>query len=64
MKNKCKRKDLKDCPYRYKDIDYNHWIIRAGKSLEFAEQRAQIICESIPCNYAIELLLREKNKNA
>jgi len=52
---RCKRRELVDCPYREEKIDYDHWIIKAGRSLEFAIERADIVCESIPCMYALEL---------
>lgn len=57
---KCNRLEFQKCPYRYEKIDYEHWIIKCGKSLAFAEERATIMCQSTPCNYAIEKLLSEQ----
>ena len=59
---RCKRLEFKDCPYRKEDIDFEHWY-RAGKSPEFARERATILCESIPCFYAIELACEKHDKS-
>ena len=54
-RHKCKRHELIDCPYREEEVDYEHWVINAGESIEFAKERAILFCESIPCMYALEL---------
>ena len=54
----CKRLDIKDCPYRENDpVIFKHFYHTCGMPPEDAAQRALKVCNSIPCNYAIELLL-------
>ena len=52
---RCERREFIECPYRREEIDYEHWIHKCGKSFEFARERAIILCNSIPCMFAIEL---------
>ena len=55
----CARHDIKDCPYRGVGNDiYSHWI-RCGYSCEKAISKAEILCKSTPCLFAIEVLLGE-----
>ena len=56
---RCERRELTDCPYRREEVDYEHWVYKCGKSLEFAQERANILCRSTPCNYALELAIKE-----
>lgn len=54
-RKRCERREFTECPYRREEIDYEHWIAKCGESLEFARERADILCNSTPCMYAIEL---------
>ena len=53
----CKRLEIKDCPYRKEEIDFQHWVVKCGESFDYAKERAVMMCESIPCNYALELAI-------
>ena len=52
-KRKCLRRDLEECPYRHKEVDYEHWCHKAGQSREFAEERADYYCRGMTCQLAI-----------
>ena len=52
---RCERREFIECPYRREEIDYEHWIHKCGKSFEFAKERADMLCKSVPCMFAIEL---------
>lgn len=55
---KCLRKDLKEnCPYVEEKSDVPHGYSR--EDIERARSRVNYLCQSTPCSYSIEKLIKE-----